>query len=185
MGIAVVMKGKSNLVFTIGDRKISGGQLCKQDHVWRTYAGRHGYRYARYMGLSPTLGTVVLTVCQEANRIYYLIGSCEQHTSPKMIDDYKLRWSVEVFFRDSKQVLFLGQFRFRSRVKIIAHFVLRAISFHFADWIRYRKFRGRKTIGECSEYLRNNVFTKLHNSKNNLGVHPVTDEFLMFMKGLE
>ena len=101
-----------------------------------------------------------------------------------LIDDYKLRRGVEVFFRDSKQLLFLGEFRFRSRVKIFAHFVLRAISYHLADWIRYQKVKGRRTIGECAEYLRINVLSKLIKSNDDLRVHALVEGFTLFMKEL-
>lgn len=182
-GITVLMKGKDNLVFTIGGVKRTGKELREMGHAWRRYAGESGYVYARYIAVSPSLGTVVLTVVKEENKICYLIGSNPDHTSPKMISDYKLRWSIEVFFRDSKQTLYLGEFRFQSKVRIIAHFVLRAISYHFADWIRRWKFRGAKTIGECGEYLKNNVLMKLPRRKGKIGIHTAVQNCVCFIKG--
>jgi len=177
LGIPVVMKGKANLIFYIKGRKIRGSELCRMDHSWRNYEGPRKYIYARYEAKSPTLGAVILTVVKEENRIYYLIGSDAAHTSPKMIADYKLRWGIEVFFRDSKQTLYLGEFRFQTKAKIIGHFVLRSISYHFADWIRRKKFKGRKTIGEVSSYLGNIIRSQNPHRIKKLGIHGLVEAF--------
>lgn len=182
LNISAVVKGKSGLVFRIKGNRIKGGDLRAMEHQWRTYEGPAGNVYARYEAVSPTLGDVVLTVVKEGKRIYYLIGSNYDHTSPKMIADHKLRWDVEVYFRDSKQTLGLGVFRFGSRVKITAHFVLRSISYHFADWIRRKKFKGRKTIGECVEFLYERIFSKLIHGGKKIGIHEITDAFADFIK---
>lgn len=156
MGISAVIKGKTNLVFYIDGEKVTGSTLINaQDHKWRTYEGPAGYVYARYEAVSPSLGKVVLTLWKEDDgRISFIIGTNFEHTSPKMIADYKLRWSIEVFFRDAKQQLALSEFHFTDKGKIMGHFVMRSIGFHLVDWVRYSKFRGRRTIGECCLWVR-------------------------------
>ena len=184
-GVSLVVKGKSSLVFYIRGRKVIGRELCRSmTHAWRKYAGPAGYEYARYEAESPTLGRVVLTVLREGNKISYLIGSNLAHTSPKMISDYKLRWSVEVFFRDSKQTLFLAEYHYQTRTAIFAHFVLRAITYHFADWIRRKKFQGRRTIGECCQYLRRLLLDKIKGNTSDSKGQSLVEAFSSVFNGL-
>lgn len=182
-GFAVVMKGKGNFSFEIKGKKYTGAELKQLDREWRRSGQHETLRYDRYEAKHRTFGDVILTVYIETNgKCSYLISITPEHSSVKVIGDYKGRWAVEVFFRDAKQFLALGSFTFQNPNKIYGHFVLRTLSYQLTDMIRIKKFRRRTAIGQCARWLRFNLLRNPQYPQDKLGLrdlHSNLPEFIM------
>lgn len=169
-GFSLVTKSKCSFVFTVKGRSVKVAALLNQEHDWRTSDGNAPRRYARYAAVHGDFGAVILTIFDDDGARVCLISNNPDHASPKIIADFKLRWPIEVFFKDCKQRLGVKRFGFQSRAKIYGHFVLRALTYHLLDWMRTKLFRRRKTIGECCDWLYRNILLNPDPQNDKLGL---------------
>lgn len=172
-GIPMIVAGKGNHVFNFGGCHLKVGHWIRFGNIpWRTTDdGR--YVYARYQVTHKTFGSVLLIfVRNDQGTVQSLICTATHFTGPKIIADYKLRWSIEVFFKDAKQLLGFKEFRFQSSNAIYGHFVLRSILYHILDWFRWFQFRRQKTVGDVftwfSAQLNDNQLISLRIQEPNL-----------------
>lgn len=71
-------------------------------------------------------------------------------SAPHILSLYLNRWDIEVFFRDTKQLLNFGKFRYRGRENINGCISLTFISYIFLDIIRIKQ--SLKTIGDAKTF---------------------------------
>ena len=83
----------------------------------------------------------------EAGRTKYLMTNALHLTNQEHIFWYRLRWAIEVFFRDIKQHLNLTTCEARSEEVIIAHVVLVCIAYTFMQLLKPLASQQRPSIG--------------------------------------
>ena len=83
----------------------------------------------------------------ESGRTKYLMTNALHLTNQEHIWWYRLRWSIEVFFRDIKQHLNLTSCEARSEEVIIAHVVLVCIAYTFMQLLKPLASQQRPSIG--------------------------------------
>ena len=132
---------KSNRNLFKGGRKLKAGTygknlfarrrktkmiLCKGDR-----ASRYAYVDAGWMNVSA-LGRlhVVFSRKSGGKRILGLVSDDSRLSARGMVTAYDGRWSIEVFFKDSKQLLGLGQYQNRSYGAAVTH--LHLVCFAYA-----------------------------------------------------
>jgi len=169
-GFSLVIRGKKSYGFTIDGERVKAAELAARRNHWRTSA-KDGGRYARYAAVHDTFGQVILTFYRLNGKVVYLISTNPDHSSPKIIHDFELRWSVEVCFKDCKQNLFIDKCSMRDRAEIFGHYVLRTLAYHLMGWIRVKMFKRKKTIGQCCDWLYYCVLIHPSPNEDKLGLH--------------
>lgn len=161
--------------------------LCKQG--WRLKAGRYGknlfrrrrttllvvekpYGHVRYRWIDAgwlqvsTLGPlhVVFSRKGAARKILGLVTDDPELSAVRLIPTYEKRWAVELFFKDSKQLLGLGHYQNRSSRAAVIHLHLVCFAYallthlrmtrHGAQGQRKRETAAGRSVGATQEALR-------------------------------
>lgn len=82
-------------------------------------------------------------------------------TAPKMVTSYEKRWSIEVFFKDSKQLLGLGHYQNRPYQAAVTHLHLVCFAYalltHIAIESSCAQEKRSKQAGESTSILQNRL----------------------------
>ena len=125
----VVSKLKAN------QRVCHAGQTLEADQLWNlpSLQFRHervkGFKWASLLAIIEGLGTVRLVLVQELDKkrpwrviARYVVVCTDPEWSPlKAVAAYKMRWSIEVFYRTAKQRFGLTQFHCKDFSAIYFH----------------------------------------------------------------
>jgi Transposase DDE domain. len=114
--------------------------------------------YIRSMILELTnYGNVRLSIVKNGRRAAindtrFIITDMLDLTAAGVVQNYLMRWNIEVFFRDIKQHLGFEKCRMRDYIKLQGHLTLVFISYMFVEYMRIaHKF---ETIGDTVNYLK-------------------------------
>jgi hypothetical protein len=126
-GFVVIIEGKSNYVFFIGDERFNPSGLAEEIR-WRE-SNRRDIRYARVNVTSPTFGEVTLVLFEDESGLRYLIMKPNVISSVRIIVAYKLRWWIEEFFKICKSYLKIEKFQMVKEEEVYGHICLRMMCF--------------------------------------------------------
>lgn len=126
-GFVVIIEGKSNYVFFIGDERFNPSGLAEEIR-WRE-SNRRDIRYARVNVTSPTFGEVTLVLFEDERGLRYLIMKPNVISSVRIIVAYKLRWWIEEFFKICKSYLKIEKFQMVKEEEVYGHICLRMMCF--------------------------------------------------------
>jgi hypothetical protein len=124
----MLVEGKTTYVFDLPDgRQVKGYDMQQHsDWPWRYSEQVPGVRYARLLATSPTYGTVLITIVDEAGiDQYYLICLDTNISSPRLIRAWKRRHWIEHCFRTLKHLLATGACQVHNEDTYYGHLVLR------------------------------------------------------------
>jgi SRSO17 transposase len=137
----------------------SNRRLCKQG--WRLKAGHYGKNLFRRRRTTPlviekpqgqvrcrwvdagplqvsTLGLLHVVFSRKggARKILGLVTDAPELSAAGLIQTYEIRWVVELFFKDSKQLLGLGQYQNRSYGAAVIHLPLVCLAYALLTHLR-------------------------------------------------
>jgi hypothetical protein len=129
MGLAWVTRLKSNtLVFDRGQRvsvqKVASSVTKANYHYYSTLGARVRSFEVQLFGSPVKLTVVKDDTHPERDRTKYLVTSELSLTNVEHVEWYRRRWPIEVFFRDTKQLLGLGRCQARKPQAVLTHSVL-------------------------------------------------------------
>ena len=122
--------GKSNRWFTIGSvkRKLAkyGGNVLRNSGTWCNVTGlrkTRKYKLAERIGRLNKLGTVKVVFSRRKgeNKHVAIITDDLSASMIKIVTEYLKRWSIEMFIKDEKQHLGLGDYRVRRYRAVVRH----------------------------------------------------------------
>ena len=122
--------GKSNRWFTVGSikRKLAkyGRNVLRNSGIWCNVTGLRKikkYRLAERIGKLNKLGTVKIVFSRRrADRKHIAIVTDDLRASMRnIVADYLKRWSIEMFIKDEKQHLGLGDYRVKRYQAVVRH----------------------------------------------------------------
>ena len=107
--IDIIGMYKYNSTLTMGDKKHTIKQLRKsKKRIKRSRVT--GYYYMGFVGEIDGLTVKVFLTRKGKNGAWHTILSTDTNLSfSRMIEIYNIRWSIEVFFKEAKQLLGLGK----------------------------------------------------------------------------
>lgn len=114
---------------TLPVKQVANSVLKAHYHYYASLGAR-----ARSFAVSRNGRALTLTVIKddrgpESGRTKYLLTNATGLTVCQVIEWYRRRWTIEVFFRDCKQYLGLGRSEVRHADEIISHIVLVCIAY--------------------------------------------------------
>jgi len=96
--------------------------------------GKTYYCFTKNLSLT-SLGKVRLVICFESpdceGNYVVLVTNCLSWNAKKIIASYLLRWPIETFYQDCKQLLGLDEYRMRSADAIGKHWALLFVAYSF------------------------------------------------------
>jgi hypothetical protein len=96
--------------------------------------GQTYYCFTKNLSLT-SLGKVRLVICFDTpacdGRYVVLVTNCLSWNAKKIIATYLLRWPIETFYQDCKQLLGLDEYRMRSADAIGKHWALLFVAYSF------------------------------------------------------
>lgn len=134
LGLAWVTRLKSNTVVVCQGHKVTVQQVAARvvtaNYHYYPQLGARARSFAVELFGQPVKLTVVKHDSHpERDRTKYLATS-EQHLSTaEHVGWYRRRWSIEVFFRDAKQLLGLGRAQVRQPQAVLTHLVLVCLAY--------------------------------------------------------
>ncbi|MHA2303610.1 MAG: transposase [Candidatus Thorarchaeota archaeon] len=144
-GLTIIAKVSGNLNFFI-DGQIHKAKNIRDNIPWSKMKQNNKlgwrYRYKRIIAVNPVLGKVLLIVSafydekHDKYRRILLITTDLDMRAPSAIWAYKLRWRVEIFFKNMKQQLRLGVFQLRKLQSVRSHFQLRGLGYLLLSQVR-------------------------------------------------
>jgi len=126
-GFFVIIEGKSNYVFYMGDESFNASGLSELVR-WRD-SNQRDIRYARCNVTSPTFGEVTIVLFEDESGLRYLIMKPNVISSVRIIVAYKLRWWIEEFFKICKSYLKIEKFQMVKEEEVYGHICLRMMCF--------------------------------------------------------
>jgi hypothetical protein len=124
----LLVEGKSTYVFELPNgRQVKGSDLQQSSTwPWRDSPQVPGVRYVRLRAISPTYGTVTITIIQEPKVDQYYVMCLETAlSSPRLIRAWKRRHWIEYCFRTLKHLLATGACQVHNEDAYYGHLVLR------------------------------------------------------------
>ena len=122
--------GKSNRWFTVGSikRKLAkyGRNVLHNSGIWCNVTGLHKtkkYRLAERIGKLNKLGTVKIVFSRRKgeNKHIAIVTDNLRASMRTIVADYLKRWSIEMFIKDEKQHLGLGDYRVIRYRAVVRH----------------------------------------------------------------
>jgi len=151
LGFIMVVEGKSNYVFYLGDERYNVSGLSGEVR-WRESNQREDMRYARVNATSPTFGEVTLILFEDGGELKYLLMRPNVISGVRVIVAYKLRWWIEAFFKICKSCLKIEKFQMVKEEEVYGHICLRLICFTVICYCAKRICR--KTIEKIVKKLK-------------------------------
>jgi len=126
--ISIVTRLRKNAWVTLDCQRIQLKQLANLENI----SSYHYYRcldaYVKsYIVEYPQVGAIRVAVVKgdrhaEPGRIKFLIATQLQLSNPQMVQRYRNRWIIELFFRDVKQHFGIADCQARESYQVIFHF---------------------------------------------------------------
>jgi hypothetical protein len=146
-----LVEGKSIYTFKLPDGREFKGRDLQQHHdwPWRYSAQLPGVRYVRLRAMSPTYGTVTITIIKEPKVDQYYVMCLETAlSSPRLIRAWKRRYWIEYCFRILKHLLATGACQVQSEEAYYGHLVLRLMGCFVLLYTSRVVCKGRLTMEE-------------------------------------
>jgi len=128
LGISVVTRLRKNAWVTLDGERIQLKQLADLENI----SSYHFYRcldaYVKsYLVEYPQVGMIRVAVVKhdrhaESGRTKFLIATQLQLSNPQLVQHYRNRWVIELFFRDVKQHFGIADCQARESYQVIFHF---------------------------------------------------------------
>jgi Transposase DDE domain len=152
---------------------------CRYKQGWRLKAGRDGHNLFRRRRTTPlvrarpsgsvryrdvdagwlqvsTLGLWPLVFSRKgaARKILGLVTDDPELSAAELIPTYEKRWAVELFFKDSKQLLGLGHYQHRSDRAAVTHLHLVCFAYALLTHLRMTRHgaQGQRTRKRAAEW---------------------------------
>jgi len=153
---------------------------CLYKQGWRLKAGRYGQNLFRRRRTTPLVSAkspgavryryvdagwlqvsalgllhVIFSRKGAARKILGLVTDAPELSAAGLIPTYEIRWTVELFFKDSKQLLGLGQYQNRSYGAAVTHLHLVCLAYALLTHLRMTRHgaqgqRARKKAADWS-----------------------------------
>ena len=150
LGLKWVSKAKSNLMVTYGGQDLSVEAVAAtvglgNYHYYPKLGGRvRSFLVSRH-GLELRL-TVIKKGHGSKLTTHYLLSNDLTLTNQHQINWYRRRWSIETFFRDTKQLLGLGRCQSRLPNAIVTHVALVCVAYACLQLLKPRSLHHRPSI---------------------------------------
>lgn len=153
----LLWKGRKLQARTIGKRLLERGRPYRRDGTWaratRVVVGELG---------AMTFVVVKNDLDGQGVGVRYLLGSAPRDRAARVVERYRSRWIIEVFFEDLKQRLSLASYQGRSVDGQTAHVALCFAAVVALDSLREN---AGLTLGEAAEAARRLVFARTASGK--------------------
>ncbi len=139
----VVSKVKSNIEIVYKGKKIKAKDLWEEEIPLEHISGRTMKAGCVVVTINGFKNPLKLVLVQEFDKCgrpkarYILVCTDTNYSKEKIIRAYKLRWSIECFFRTAKQRFGLDQFHVRKLNKIHSHVTFSFISYLLIACIKH------------------------------------------------
>jgi SRSO17 transposase len=171
LGYDFVTRLKKNSRVKFNNLSLTTYQLSKNfpKGFIRYYPGLQAY--ARKLVITyPRFGQLALVVVkhdphQEPGQTKYIITNNLALTTRCIVELYRSRWDIEVFFRDIKQHLGAGACQSRDLITINRHFALVFLAYTCLDFIRNHK---TETIGDVKRNLQSQIIVTISGQTDTL-----------------
>ena len=147
----VLVEGKASYCFTLADgRQVKGHDLLEgKEWHWQQHPWEAGVRYVRLRAISPTYGTVTITIIKEPKVDQYYVMCLETAlSSPRLIRAWKRRHWIEYCFRALKHLLATGACQVHNADAYYGHLVLRLMGCFVLFYTSRVICQGRLTMEE-------------------------------------
>jgi SRSO17 transposase len=109
---------------------------------------------------------VVLRQRKNSKKFTFLVSNATRLSGMRVLEYYKKRWAIEVFHRDCKQHLGLGEYQIRKLDCVVIHLHLVFLAYTLLKNVRYnpvlrRIVAGIKSIGAICQRLKRWMFEQL------------------------
>lgn len=177
-GFSWVSMLKSNRNLLMGGRKTKAGRYAKniirrgfhRIHI-QVWANKKTYRVASRQVELPKFGLIRMVASQRGKDKPLALATDKISLSARRtVETYENRWSIELFFKQVKQHLGLGEYQNRRAVGAVKHLHLAAIAYSFLTHLGLKPSvpgaKRKQTIASCSirklqDRLRGVVFNDL------------------------
>ncbi|MGH9845009.1 MAG: transposase [Blastocatellia bacterium] len=134
LDLRFVTRSKHNFKVEYEDRKMAVSEVAAtvqkaNDHYYAALGARARSFQVKRDGQSLLLVVIKNDRSQEAGRTKYLLTDDLSLTTRGVVEWYRRRWPIEVFFRDCKQLLGMTACEARAPEAIISHFVLVCVAY--------------------------------------------------------
>lgn len=131
------------------------------------------YETSMVMKNVGTVKLVVLKQRKNSKKYTFLVSNTTSLNGMQVLEYYKKRWAIEVFHRDCKQHLGLGEYQVRKLDAVVIHLHLVFFAFTLLKNVRSNPVlaaivAGTKSIGAACQRLKRWVFERLKGK-----VHPI------------
>ena len=160
LGYHFVTRLKKNSRVKFNDFSLTTHQLAQKFGRGFIRYYPHLRAYARKLVVNyPRFGQLALVVVkndphQEPGQTKYIITNHLEWTTRQIVERYRTRWDIEVFFRDIKQHLGITACQSRKLITINRHFALVFLAYTCLDFIRNHK---TETIGDVKRNLQSQM----------------------------
>ena len=153
--VHVIGMYKYNSKVTVGERTVKIKELRKTNNKLKR-ARSYGMYYRYFDVEIDELSVRLFLVRKGTNGAWHTIISTDKSlTFTKMMEKYSARWSIEVFFKEAKQLLLLGKNQSTNFDVQIAHTTIVMIQYQLLS-LKYR-LEAYQTIGGMFSEVKQNI----------------------------
>jgi hypothetical protein len=127
-GLAWISQAKSNRCILINDEWINLSKFAKTHKVFKRIDAELEEKKYKWIYeteiMMKNVGKVKLVILKKrknSKKLTFLVSNNTELTGSKILEYYKKRWSIEVFYRDCKQHLGLGEYQVRKLDAVVIH----------------------------------------------------------------
>ena len=139
------MAKKGNLKYNVGDESLSANEILRRN---KKNVRRCRRLKAYYLSIDAFVGRVKVRLFfkkRDGAEWRVLITTDTALEFPRAYEIYAMRWSIEVFFSDSKKYLMLGKSQTLSFASQIASVAIATIQYNILSYVK--RFESYETIG--------------------------------------